>query len=391
MSVGGAQENTLLSCLGLDKKAEYEITLLSGEDNGKEGDLIGLAKENCKVIMLPELGRSINPFSDLLAFWKLYKLTKAGRYHIVHTHMSKAGVLGRITAKLAGTPIVVHTLHSLVFHDYQPWVINRALRLIKKFCALFTDYFISVSEIIARNAIKAGIDRPEKFRAIYSGMELDWFLNYKGDGKDVRKEFGIPDDALVVGKIARLFRLKGHEQLFDAAPEIVKRHPNVRFFLIGDGELTDHFKQRAATQGISENFVFAGMIDRQRIPEMISAMDILAHTSLREGLARVLPQALAMGKPCVSFELDGAPEVVIDEKTGYLVRAGDSSGLADAISKLLEDPEKRRIFGENGRLHVNPMFQAQKMVDDIADVYQMLLELYPDRIAKFDRKFAKSV
>jgi len=386
MIVGGAQENTLLSVIGLDAMPEYEVTLMSGIDKGREGELLSEAREKTNLLIVPEMGRSINPFSDLAAFWKIYRLIKKGRYHIVHTHSSKAGVLGRIAAWLAGTPLIVHTLHSLVFHEYQPWFINKSWRGIKKMCAPITDFFISVSEIIVQKAIAAGVDKPEKFRTIYSGMELDWFLNANFDGNAVRHEFGIPEDAPVVGKIARLFPLKGHDQLMDAAPEIVKRVPKVRFFLIGDGILYEHLQERARDYGILENFVFAGLIPRERIPEMISAMDIVVHTSLREGLARVLPQSLAMGKPCVSFNIDGAPEVVINDKTGYLVETYDNEGLSESISRLLKDPELRKKMGENGRRHVDPAFRAETMVKEIAEVYKMLLERYADRIKKFDAK-----
>lgn len=386
MIVGGAQENTLLSVIGLDQMPRYEVTLMSGVDKGREGELLSEARAKTRLIVVPEMGRSINPFSDLVAFWKIYRLIRKGRYHIVHTHSSKAGVLGRIAAWLAGTPIIVHTLHSLVFHDYQPWLINKAWRIIKKICAQITDFFISVSEIIVQKAIKAGIAKPEKFRTIYSGMELDWFLNADFDGKKVRREFGIPEDAPVVGKIARLFPLKGHDQLMDAAPEIVNRVPDVRFFLIGDGILYEPLQERARGYGILENFVFAGLIPRERIPEMISAMDIVVHTSLREGLARVLPQSLAMGKPCVSFDIDGAPEVVINDKTGYLIETYDNKGLADSISRLLENPELRKEMGKNGRRHVDPSFRTETMVKEIAEVYEMLLERFADRIKKFDMK-----
>jgi glycosyltransferase involved in cell wall biosynthesis len=202
----------------------------------------------------------------------------------------------------------------------------------------------------------------------------------------VREEFSIPLDAPVVGKIARLFPLKGHDQLMDAAPEIVRRVPNVRFFLIGDGILLEHLRERAKKYGILDNFVFAGLIDRTRIPEMISAMDVVVHTSLREGLARVLPQALAMCKPCVSFDIDGAREVVINDKTGYLVNAFDSETLASRIATLLEDPELRKEFGENGRRHIDPNFRAEKMVADISDVYEVLLKKYSGRIGAFDKR-----
>lgn len=388
MIVGGAQENTLLSVEGLDAMPEYEVTLISGIDEGREGELLSRARETTHLIVVPELVRSINPFADLRAFRKLYKLIKQGRYHIVHTHSSKAGVLGRLAAWLAGTPIIIHTLHSLVFHDYQPWLVNRGWWLAKKICAPVTDFYISVSAIIVKKAIAAGIAEPERFRTIYSGMELDWFLNAKFDAEAVKREFGIPSDSPVVGKIARLFELKGHDQLMDAAPEIVRRVPNVRFFLIGDGVLLEHLQERACGYGILENFVFAGLIDRERIPEMISAMDVVVHTSLREGLARVLPQSLAMGKPCVSFDIDGAPEVVINDKTGYLVEPFDSVGLADRVAHLLEDEGLRRQFGENGRKHVDPNFRSEKMVADIAEVYQLLLERKADRVAKFNARTA---
>lgn len=386
MIVGGAQENTLLSVEGLDAMPDYEVTLVSGIDEGREGELLSRARETTHLIVIPELVRSINPFADLTAFWKLYRLIKQGRYHIVHTHSSKAGVLGRLAAWLAGTPIIVHTLHSLVFHDYQPWLVNRGWWLAKKICAPVTDFYISVSAIIVKKAIAAGIAEPERFRTIYSGMELHWFLNAKFDADAVKREFGIPPDSPVVGKIARLFELKGHDQLMDAAPEIVRRVPNVRFFLIGDGVLLEHLQERARGYGILENFVFAGLIDRERIPEMISAMDVVVHTSLREGLARVLPQSLAMGKPCVSFDIDGAPEVVIDDKTGYLVEPFDSTGLADRVAHLLEDEALRREFGENGRRHVDPNFRTEKMVADISEVYQMLLKKKADRVSKFNGK-----
>jgi glycosyltransferase involved in cell wall biosynthesis len=384
--IGGAQENTLLSVEGLDKVEGYEVTLLTGVDYGPEGDLLDRARKTTRLVVLPELARKINPLADIKALWKLYRLIRKGRYHIVHTHSSKAGVLGRIAAYLAGTPIIVHTLHSLVFHEYQPWLINRLWWAVKKICAPMTDHFISVSTVISQKAIRAGIDRPEKFSTVYSGMELDWFLKADVDPVAVRREFGIPEDALVVGKIARLFNLKGHDQLLDAAPRIVERHPDVRFFLIGDGVLYEHLVERARKAGILDNFVFAGLIARERIPEMISAMDVVVHTSLREGLARVLPQALAMGKPCVSFDIDGAPEVVIPDQTGFLVQPGDAEGLADAVTRLLADPGMRARMGEAGRRRVDPAFRAETMVNEISAVYLMLIERHARRIARFNKR-----
>lgn len=386
MIIGGAQENTLLSVEGLDDDPAYEVVLASGIDNGPEGDLLARARQTTELVMVPGLCRNVSPLADLRALWNLYRLIRRGRFHIVHTHSSKAGVLGRIAARLAGTPIVVHTLHGPVFHDYQPWIVNRLWRFVERCCAPLTDHFISVCDVIRNKAVNARISRDEKYSTIYSGMELNRFLHADVDGSAIRCEFGIPSDAPVIGKIARLFPLKGHDQLLDAAPRIVERHPDVRFLLVGDGVLLDHLKNRVRELKIEENVVFAGLIDRERIPEMISAMDVLIHTSLREGLARVLPQALAMRKPCVSFDVDGAPEVVISGETGELVAPEDSVGLADAVSRLLADPELRAEMGAAGRRLVAPKFDAETMVRQIADLYQALLTRHADRILRFDGK-----
>lgn len=376
--VGGAQENTLLSVEGLDRMPEFEVTLVTGVDYGPEGDLLERARRTTRLVVIPELGRAISPLADAVAFWKLYRLMRRNRYDIVHTHSSKGGVLGRLAARLAGTPIIVHTLHSLVFHDYQPWIVNRAWWLIKKLCAPITDHYISVSRIIAEKAVASGIAPANRFTTIYSGMELDWFLNANVDASAVRRGLGIPEAAPVVGKVARLFPLKGHDPLFDAIPAVVARQPGVRFLLIGDGILQGHLRERARQGGFLDNVVFAGLIPRERIPEMLAAMDVLVHTSLREGLARVLPQALAMGKPCVSFDLDGAPEVVIPDETGYLVEPEDAAGLAESLLKLLGDPGLRRRMGENGRRRVDPAFRAETMAAQIADVYrEQLLRKLP--------------
>lgn len=384
--VGGAQENTLLSAEGLGRLPQFDVTLASGLDQGPEGELLSRARTTTHLIEVPALTRSVSPLSDARAFGALYRLIRRGRYHIVHTHSSKAGVLGRWAAKAAGTPVIVHTLHSMVFHPYQPFLVNRTWRLVKRACAPATDHYISVADAMTDLAVDAGIAERSRFTTIYSGMELEWFLEARVDGRAVRAELGIPADALVVGKIARLFPLKGHNELMDAAPAVVARQPDVRFLLVGDGVLHDGLRRRARDAGISENFVFAGLTPRERIPAMLSAMDVLVHTSLREGLARVLPQALAMGVPCVAFDLDGAPEVVIDGETGFLTRPGDEVGLADAIVRLLKDPELRSRMGAAGRRFVDPRWRVETMVDDIAQLYLELVERKADAVARFERR-----
>ncbi len=391
MILGGAQENTLLTVEGLDRMPEYDAELFSGVDHGPEGELLSRAEKTTKLTVVPEMERKISPVSDLKAFWKLYRLIKQGNFHIVHTHSWKAGILGRIAAYLAGTPIIVHTFHGLTFHDHQSWLVNRAIRLSEKLCAPLTHHYVSVSDITTQKALAANIDRADKFTTVYSGMELDWYLNCQADPQAIRREFGIPADAPVVGKIARLAPQKNHDELLKAAPEIVRRHPDMRFFLIGNGTLYEQVLEQTRQLGIEENFVFAGLIDRERIPDMITAMDVVAHTALWEGLPRVLPQAMAMGKPCVSFDTDGTPEVLVSDKNGYIIKRHDSAGLADAVSKLIADPELRRKMGAAGKNHIDPMFRAETMVRQTAEIYQKLIVRYGKAVEKFNHRFSRRI
>jgi glycosyltransferase involved in cell wall biosynthesis len=390
MILGGAQENTLLSVEGLNRIPTYDVSIVSGVDHGPEGDLLARTRQGADLVIVPELGRNVNPIADVVALWKLYLLIKKGRYHIVHTHLAKAGVLGRVAAWLARTPIIVHGLHGLVFHEYQPWFVNRTWWAVQKLMGPITDHYISVSSAISQKAIEAGIASSDNLTTIYSGMELDWFLNATVDPASARRQLGIPDDAPVVGKIARMVDIKNHDALLDAAPAIIARHPDVRFLLVGDGPLLEHLRSRANRMGISKHVVFTGLVARERIPEMLAAMDVLAHTALYEGLPRVLAQALAMGKPCVAFDADGAKEVVVPEETGYLVRPGDTAGLAATVNRLLEDPVLRARMGDAGRRRVDPAFRTETMVQQIDTVYQELTRRHAERLARVTEQPAKA-
>lgn len=386
MIVGGAQENTLLSVEGLDRLPLYQVELVSGVDRGPEGDMVARARQTTDLLVLPELCRNVNPVADAVALWKLHALIRKGRYHIVHTHLAKAGVLGRLAARLAGAPIVVHGLHGLVFHEHQPWIVNRVWWTVQKICDPFTDHYISVSNVVSQKAIDSGLVARNAVTTIYSGMELDWFLDARVDPVVVRRRLGIPENALVIGKIARMVSVKNHGQLLDAAPEIIAKHPNVWFLFVGDGPLLEQLRTRAEQMGIRDRSVFTGLVDRERIPDMLSAMDVLVHTALYEGLPRVLAQALAMGKPCVAFDADGAREVIVAGETGFLVPSGDITSLVTAVDRLLADPQLRQRMGAAGRRLVDPAFRAETMVQQIDSVYQQLMSRHADRLARFDAR-----
>jgi glycosyltransferase involved in cell wall biosynthesis len=373
--VGGAQENTVLTVEGLAQQKEYEVSLLIGFDGGPEGDLAEDARaRGIHVIVIPEMIRSLHPVKDLIALFKIYQVIARGKYDVVHTHSTKAGLLGRLAARMARTPVVVHTLHSLVFHPFQPAWLNFGLRIMKRWLSRYTDHFIAVADAVKLGALRAGIGTPEKYSTMYSGMNLEMFRNHKSNREAVREAIGIPSDVPVLGKIARLFHNKGHMELLSSLPDVIRAVPQTRVLLVGDGPLKEALCQRARQLGVSDNLVFTGLVRPERIPDLISAMDVVVHTSLREGLARVIPQALAMGKPVVAWELDGTPEIVKHGEVGYLAQPGDTEGLAKALIDLLVDRKKAEAMGAKGPSVVDPRFRKELMVERIDRLYKELLE-----------------
>lgn len=372
--IGGAQENTLWTVKGLMKLDRYDVKLISGPPLGPEGSLAEEAKKDgVYLIIFPQLRRAINPFLDVMSLLKLYRFIKKERIQIVHTHSSKAGILGRLAAKAAGVPVIIHTIHGLPFHPYQNRAVNWLYRKLERLAGSWTTKIITVSDAMLEGACSAGVAPREKFVTIYSGIETEKFVDLKCDVNAIKARLGIPVNAPVVGKIARLFPLKGHEYLMQAAPLIVKEFPDVRFLLIGDGILKEGLMNEAKRLGILDNFIFAGLIPPDDIPPLIYAMDVLVHTSLREGLARAIPQAFLCAKPVVTFDIDGAREVVKDGKTGYIIAPKDTKALAEKVIVLLKDRAKAAQFGEEGKRIAAPLFGVDTMVERIDALYRELI------------------
>jgi glycosyltransferase involved in cell wall biosynthesis len=223
--------------------------------------------------------------------------------------------------------------------------------------------------------LAAGIGRREQYTKIFSGFNLEPFLSAKNDPA-LRAKLGIAPDDIVIGKIARLFKLKGHDDLFCVAPELVRRHPRIKFLLVGDGKWRSKFEYKVRVLGLEKQFVFAGLVPPEEVARYVGVMDVLAHLSLREGLPRALPQALAAGKPVVAYDCDGAREVCLDNQTGFLIRPGDINGLTDKLSLLIENAVLRERLGQSGREFVRNNFSVERMVDELQSLY---LKLATDR------------
>ena len=265
-------------------------------------------------------------------------------------------------------PLVVHTIHGLPFGPSErPWR-NRLYIALERWAARRCDAIVSVCDAMTAQALAAGVGRPEQYETVYSGMEVDAFLHPPRPREDVRRELGLADDEVAFATVARLFERKGHEDILEVAPAVFRENPKVRFLWIGSGILHSHLEARAEALGVRHAILFTGLVPPGRIPELLGAADVVLHPSYREGLARVLPQGLIAGRPAISYDVDGAREVVLPE-TGILVPFLDRGALGSAIIELAGDPERRRRLGLEGRRRFADQFRQETMVDRLRSLY----------------------
>ena len=382
--LGGAQENTLITCKLLTERG-HDVTLITGPALGPEGQLFQQAlKQKYRVVVIDKMRRAINPLYDAISYRQIKKRLKRIQPDIVHTHSAKAGILGRYAAhslkgKLPGkdssTPHVVHTIHGLAFHPYQAKWLNKFYIAIEKAAAKRTDAFICVANAMTEKAVAAGLAPAENFTTAYSAVDEQDFLG-PIDSQEIsgfRRKYGISEQAIVFVTIARLFELKGHEYIIESARRLATRNENCVWLFVGDGNLADKIRADIHLANLGYKFRFTGLLGPEQIPLAIHASDILVHCSLREGLARVLPQAMLCAKPVVSFNIDGAPEVV-SRKTGFLIEPENAEQLTEACEKLAVSAELRKKLGEAGKKSVKKKFAPETMVDTIEQVYQKLTQ-----------------
>ncbi|OHB82813.1 MAG: glycosyl transferase family 1 [Planctomycetes bacterium RBG_16_64_12] len=372
--LGGAQENTVLSCEDLIRIYRDDVLLVTGPALGPEGSLMERARAGgVPMEVVPPLRRPIHPGRDLASYLRIKRILRDFQPDIVHTHSAKAGVLGRAAASRLGVPAIVHGVHGAPFHPYQGRGARAVFRACERWAAPKCHAFISVADAMTDLMVEAGVAPREKFTTIYSGMEVEPFLN-SGEHRDrVRRQLGYKPEHVVVGKVARLFHLKGHEYVIRAARQVVDAQPNARFLLVGDGLLAPRLRRQIAAAGLGDHFQFTGLVPPEQIPGLIAAMDVVVHASLREGLARVLPQALIAGKPVVSYDVDGAREVVLPHQTGYLLPPKRVAEMADALIRLAADPALRDRLGSEGRRRFTDTFRHERMTEQIRALYERLL------------------
>jgi glycosyltransferase involved in cell wall biosynthesis len=370
--VGGAQENTVASVLGLRQKSGVEVHLISGPTTGPEGSLESEFADTPEILTrVPELVRPIHPLKDWLALRQLEKILREQKPDIVHTHSGKAGILGRLAARRAGVPVILHHIHGPSFGPFQGLPANWIFTAAERYAAGVTTHFVCSAQAMTRLYLAAGIGRPEMFTRIFSGFPVEPFANAANDPA-LRSQLGLAPAAFVIGKIARLAPLKGHEDLFAAFQKLLPQFPRARLLLVGDGRLRTQLEARARTLGLADKVVFTGLVPPGEVPRYVGIMDCLAHLSAREALSRALPQALAAGKPVVSYDFDGADEICLDGETGFLVRTGDTATVTQRLLQLANDAPLRERLGRRGQQFVRENFAVEQMVDSLYALYLKL-------------------
>jgi glycosyltransferase involved in cell wall biosynthesis len=358
------------TCVGHSRSGAFDAELFFGPTYGAEGSLVEDARRQGLVLRkIPTLLREVNPLADPCALAHLTYAFARGRYDVVHTHSSKAGILGRVAARAARVPIVVHTVHGWGFND-EGASLQPAFVRAERWCAPLADALIAVSEDAVTEALRRGVGRPEQYTVIRSGVDLTRFARPTGSTRRLREELGIPETARIVGSVMRLSPPKDPMGLVDLLAGVIARIPDVVLVIVGEGPMRAALEDHVATRRLSDRVYLPGL--RSDVPEFLALFEVFVFSSGFEGLPRVVPQAMAAGLPVVATDVGGIREAVIDGGTGYLVAPGDREALVARTAELLIDGDRARTMGTAGRAHAT-RFDARTMIAEIEALYHRLL------------------
>lgn len=368
--VGGAQENTIASVARVDPD-RYESHLWIGPQTGSEGSLIADARARGIVVrVLPHLVREINPPKDIAVTLELRRLLARERFDVVHTHSSKAGIVGRIAAKLAGVPHIVHTVHGWGFHEHMNPLLRASYVTLERLLEPWTRPLISVSERTTRVGLEEGIGDASTYRLIRSGIPLDLFRPEPERGAALREALGIPRADVVVGSVGRLSPQKNPLDFVRVAARLSEHRRDLTFLYVGDGPLREIVEEAIHRAGLADRIRLLGI--RDDVPDLLRAMDLFALTSLWEGLPRVVPQALASGVPVVAYDVAGIEEAVREGRNGHLVPPGAVDQMVERFLPLVQDAGLRSEMSHRAVDEFDRGFSEDAMIADLEDLYDEL-------------------
>lgn len=379
LDMGGSAQNTIATCIGLSGK-EYRIVLacgLSAESNMTDDErrtvsksLVDAKKRGSWLTTIPTLIRKIDPRYDIAALLSLVRLIGRLKPDIVHTHTSKAGVLGRLAAWIMRVPVIVHTPHGHVFYGHFSKQLSNIFLHVEKAFDKITDRTIALTDGERNDYLRQSVSRPEKLVKIHSGVNVKKFIDAGVDAVSKRKHLGIKPTETVVGTVGWLLPIKGPTYLLKAMQQVWLDYPDVKLIYVGKGELEISLKTMADTMGVQEKILFMGW--RDDVHEIMQTFDIFVLPSLNEGMGRVIVEAMAAGKPVVASNTGGIPDLVVEGETGFLVNPGDIAGIAKAIERLLENRNLKEAMGQAGQQRCH-MFSEELMIEKIDKLYKELL------------------
>ena len=369
LELGGAQQNTLY-CVRNHSRDRFKVSLGTGPGGILDGDARGI--KDASVHFMPGLVREINPKRDFSFLRRFSRFLKDEKVDILHTHSSKAGILGRFAAAMAKVPIIIHTVHGWGFHERQRYPVRKLYITLERMAAYQSDLLVAVSRENREQGLREGIGSYSQYAIIRSGIDISAFRKASRTAKAVRSELGIPANGLVVGTVGNFKPQKAPLDFVAAAFLVLKSIPNAYFVMVGDGELRGETKLAANRLGIQNRLVFTGW--RRDIPDLLHSFNVFALTSIFEGLPRSVLQAQAAGVPVVATAAGGTPEAVSEGITGYITRVGDVEAVASRLIHLLGNPRVARDMGKAGAEMIGEEFEIRKMLRDIEREYCRLAE-----------------
>jgi glycosyltransferase involved in cell wall biosynthesis len=367
--ISGSGINTFLTMRGMQGN-RYESVLACAPG----GALIELVQRyGMEVKTFRSLVQPLHPLMDLKAILDLTGHLKRKPYHVVHTHNSKAGFIGRLSAKLARVPVIVHTVHGFAFHQQEPPWRRFLFRNLERLASHWCDKMILISQPLVEWALEEKIGRTGKMTRIYSGIEMDRFHPVSEEEKNnLRGRWGLTEHHAVIGIVSKLWEGKGHDLLIRAFKDIRKEKPQARLVIVGEGYLMEPLKDMVHQAGLSDVVIFTGF--HEDVAQLIATFDVAVLPSYFEGMGRVLLEAMAMEKPVVGTAVGGIPDLIEQGLNGYLVSPGSEKELASAVLKILNDKGLALKMGQAGRMKMTDRFSAESMVRSIEKVYSELLE-----------------
>ena len=369
LNIGGPSLHVIHLSAGLTRLG-FETKLVVGQVEEREGDFHDLAQQKgVAPVVLKDLGRAIRPVQDARALVQLSRIIRAFRPHVVHTHTAKAGVLGRIAAKVARVPVIVHTYHGHVLSGYFSPAMNRLFRAIERALAPVSTSLLAVSGSVKDDLVRLGVAPDARIRVLPLGLDLEPLARDLPRGT-LRREAGWASEHVVVGIVGRLVPIKDVDTFIDAAVLVSNSFPNARFAVVGDGEGRERLEERA-TSLLGDRIRFFGW--RKDTAAVFGDLDVAVNTSLNEGTPVALIEALAASVPVVATAVGGTPDLLENGAFGSLVPPRSPREVAGAITTVIASPDAARAQAAAGRTIVLRRYSVQRLIDDVAELYRSLL------------------